>query len=95
MSIAEYFDYLGSVVDQQEVLAAHLLEWNVEDDDGRPVPATLDGVRSREPDEVMAIKQAWTDAMTTIPENDPLALSSTGGLQAMLDLPAAELPAST
>lgn len=97
MSFGDFYAYTGLERDQQEMLAEHLVSWNVEDEDGTPVPATLEGIRSREVDEIKAIKRAWTDAMTEVPEGDPLALSSTSGLpEGLLDLAdRVELPAST
>lgn len=104
LTIGEYNAWLAlawddSPIDSQErVLAERLVGWNVETDGGEPVPATFDGLMSREPDEIRAIKKAWMQAMTSIPDGDPLALSSTSGLEAVLALPTeapAELPAST
>jgi hypothetical protein len=37
--------------------------WNVEDDDGHPVPADLDGFLSQDPRFVMAVVKTWTEAM--------------------------------
>jgi hypothetical protein len=36
--------------------------WNVEDDDGNPVPADLDGLMSQDPRFVMAVIKTWTEA---------------------------------
>lgn len=110
LSIGEFHAFLelaeptstAPLGEQERVMAERLVAWNVEqpDDAGgwRPVPATLDGLLTRDPDEVRAIKRAWIDAMTTIPDGDPLALSSTSGLEQVLDLPAIPLgehPVST
>ncbi len=48
-------------------LAYALESWNVEDDDGHPVPADLDGLMSQDPRFVTAVIRAWTDAMYGIP----------------------------
>jgi hypothetical protein len=43
---------------------AYALEsWNVEDDDGQPVPADLDGLLSQDPQFVFAVIAAWMAAM--------------------------------
>ena len=43
---------------------AYALEsWNVEDDDGTPVPADLDGLMSQDGRFVAAVIQAWAAAM--------------------------------
>lgn len=42
---------------------AYALEsWNVEDDDGNPVPADLDGLMSQDPRFVSAVFKAWMEA---------------------------------
>jgi hypothetical protein len=43
---------------------AYALEsWNVEDDDGHPVPADMDGLMSQDPRFVTAVITAWTEAI--------------------------------
>jgi hypothetical protein len=43
---------------------AYALEsWNLEGDDGAPVPAGLDGLMSQDPQFVGAVIQAWVTAM--------------------------------
>lgn len=43
---------------------AYALEsWNVEDDDGNPAPADMDGLMSQDPRFVTAVITAWTEAM--------------------------------
>lgn len=66
--------------------ARALLSWNVEDDEGRPVPATLDGLKSLDFDFVLDIMLAWMDAVVAVPA--PLAQpSSSGGTSLELSLP--------
>jgi hypothetical protein len=50
-----------------EMLADHLVSWNLEED-GVPVPCNLDGVRANELPMNMAIVRAWTEAMSGVPE---------------------------
>jgi len=69
-----------------ESFADVLQEWNVEDEDGRPVPATLEGVRSQDGDFVMAIMRVWFQAVTQPPAPLP-ATSSAGGPSAVPPLP--------
>jgi len=59
-------------------LASLLHSWNVEDGQGRPVPATIDGIRSIEISFAYKIMRAWTDALTGVP--GPLDRPSTDGL---------------
>lgn len=43
---------------------AYALEsWNVEDDDGHPVAADMDGLMSQDPRFVTAVIRSWTEAM--------------------------------
>lgn len=63
-----------------------LISWNVEDEDGKPVPADLDGVRSLEFGLAIQIIRAWLDAMGGI--SAPLEPSSTSGASS----PVASLP---
>jgi hypothetical protein len=60
-----------------ELLAAQLIDWNVEDDDGQPVPANLDGIRAQEIALNLAIINAWQTAMAGVPA--PLESGSTSG----------------
>ena len=69
-----------------ESFADVLQEWNVEDEDGRPVPATLEGVRSQDGDFVMDIMRVWFQAVTQPPAPLP-ATSSAGGPSAAPPLP--------
>jgi hypothetical protein len=62
----------------------HLVSWNVEDEfadaDGvglRPVPPTMEGVRSCDMDFIMAIVKRWMEAIAAVP--DPLPEPSSGG----------------
>lgn len=79
-----------------EGLAAVLLEWNVEEDDGTPVPVTVDGIRTVDWDIVMAIFEAWSTAVMGV--GRPLPPSSTGGgtsdEQALSTLPVESLSPS-
>lgn len=40
--------------------------WNVEDDEGQPVPADLGGVRSQDVDFIMAVFEAWFEAVMDV-----------------------------
>ncbi len=54
-----------------------LVEWNVEDDAGAPVPATGDGFLSRSAEFAMAIMQGWAKAAAGV--SAPLAGGSPSG----------------
>jgi hypothetical protein len=47
--------------------AGYLTEWNREDEDGNPVPATYEGLASEEQSFVMKVIKAYTDAVSVAP----------------------------
>lgn len=51
------------IAEQFEVLAEHLVSWNVQDDDGNPVSADLDGLKAQEIPFVGRLFTAWQQAM--------------------------------
>lgn len=57
-----------------------LISWNLEED-GVPVPATVEGLRTQEPDFVLEVVDAWMDAVNGTSANDPLAQPSDAGGQ--------------
>lgn len=61
-----------------ERFSTHLVSWNLEEDDGTPVPATLEGLRSQEFDHVISIIMQWMDAVAGV--SAPLAQPSPGGV---------------
>jgi len=69
-----------------DALAEVLVEWNVEDDVGQPVPATLDGIKHQDIDFVMDILMVWFQALVQAPAPLP-ATSSAGGPSAVPPLP--------
>lgn len=61
-----------------DVFAGAMLSWNLEDDFDQPVPVTVDGILTQDPDFIMAIITAWTKAISGV--SAPLdAGSSSGG----------------
>lgn len=71
------------------LLAEQLVSWNVETEDGAPVPATIDGVRAQEPAFNNAIINAWQEAMAGVPT--PLPHGSPSGEPALV----ASIPTET
>ena len=59
------------------MLAEKLVDWNVEDEDGTPVPATLEGVRSMDLEFNNKVIDVWTDAVFGI--RRPLSKPSADG----------------
>jgi len=60
-----------------ETLVARLVSWNVEDDQGQPVPATHEGVRSQDSVMIGAIISALREATSGVPA--PLPETSPSG----------------
>jgi hypothetical protein len=60
-----------------EFLASLLVDWNIEDDNEQPVPATLDGVRAQDFGFTVAIMNALQTAVTGV--SAPLEPSSADG----------------
>lgn len=67
----------GSARRMFEVMTGLLVEWNVEDEHGRPVPATFDGVCTQDSDMISAILDALRQASSGVP--DPLPQASPSG----------------
>ncbi len=56
--------------------AAVLVSWNLEDDDGRPIPATTEGLRTLDPGELMTIIRTWQRVVADAPAPLPGPSSS-------------------
>lgn len=59
------------------IFAEALVSWNLEDEDGEKVPATLEGVRAQDLDFMLPIIVAWQEAIAAVAP--PLPSSSNGG----------------
>lgn len=70
-------DDVSSVGDLLTGFAGVLKSWNLEDDDGVAIPATLDGLRALEFPFVFQIIRAWIQATAGVAA--PLAPTSNGG----------------
>lgn len=74
-------DFSGSVTSVEpliEAFAEKLSEWNLEDEDGNPVPATLEGVRQQDLGLVIPVIMRWMSAVADIPAPLP-GTSNSGG----------------
>ena len=65
-----------------------LVSWNIEDDDGTAVPATLEGLLGQDFQMVMTIVMTWLDVIGGIAA--PLDHLSTGGRPSPVELPPME-----
>lgn len=59
-----------------EILASRIIEWNLEDD-GEPIPPTIENLRNEDFGMVMDIITSWTKAVTHVPA--PLLGDSNSG----------------
>jgi hypothetical protein len=72
-------------------LADHLIGWNIDDEDGNPVPATYEGILSLAPAELGKIGHVWMKSLAgAVPVDSPLDDSSPSGVPSAGEEP--ELP---
>lgn len=60
-------------------LAKHLISWNLEDDEGVPVPSDFEGIKTNDLAFNLKIIDAWTGAVGDVPA--PLPQTSPSGVQ--------------
>jgi hypothetical protein len=60
-----------------ELFMDRLVAWNLEDEQGLPVPVTREAVEAEDDDMVQAVIKRWTDAVLGVPA--PLESGSTSG----------------
>lgn len=60
-----------------ELLAERIVGWNLEDEDGTPVPPTLEAIKAEDHDLIEAIIEQWTTVVAGV--KDPLPESSPSG----------------
>lgn len=78
LTTGEYLDFVSLTATAEEdenqtggmieMLAEHLVSWNLEEND-EPVPCDFEGMKSNELPMNMAIVRAWTEAMSQVPED--------------------------
>jgi hypothetical protein len=52
-------------------LSEVLVSWNLEDDEGKPVPCEFSGVATLDLPFVLAIMSAWMEAVASVPNRSP------------------------
>jgi hypothetical protein len=73
-----------------EIVVKYLVEWNLLDDDDVPVPITLEGILSTDPELMAEVVHQWIRAIGGV--NEDLGKDSTSGERAMeASLPMDEL----
>lgn len=74
--------------------AERLVAWNLEDDDGTPVPATLEGVKDQDMDFMTSLIMTWMDAVASV--DNPLPQTSPPGATTATEPPGvASVPMET
>lgn len=75
------------------MVAGRIVSWNREDEDGVPVPPTLDSLRDEEPDLILAIVGKWTGAIVGVPA--PLDEGSNSGEESAVESILTEIPSQS
>lgn len=75
------------------LFAERLVSWNLEDEEGAPVPATLDGIQEQDDDLILAVIGQWQKAMYGVPA--PLESGSGSGGTSQAELALAEIPSES
>lgn len=74
-----------------QMLIDHVVEWNLEDRDGQPVPVTVEGLfKACEPEQAGGILGAWTSGRQSVPA--PLEPESPGS--SLSEIPMTVLPST-
>lgn len=78
---------VGGVKEVCELLADHLIGWNFEDENGDPLPPTLEGIMTLEEVIIGRIGREWYRAATgvTAPLDAPNSMESTLQMEALDD----------
>ena len=84
----------SGMTDMFRVLAGSLISWNLEDEDGKPVPASYEGIVGQDFDFVMKIVTAWMEAMSAVAPPLPNGSSNGTGSGLELSMPMAPLSPS-
>ncbi|MET9012335.1 hypothetical protein ABZX74_15655 [Streptomyces olivaceoviridis] len=87
MSLGEYLEATGQDGGDGDTGASaaitrfleHLVSWNLETEDGQPIPTTKESVDLVDHDLVLALNNAWIDQLLGVHKADPLPESSPSG----------------
>jgi hypothetical protein len=83
----------GTSVKTFELFMDRLVGWNLETEDGQPVPATREAVEGEDDDMVNAIVKKWTDAVLGVPA--PLGADSSSGVTSAVESVLTEIPSQS
>lgn len=68
----------GGIEGLLKTFAGKIVSWNLEDDDGKPVPASLAGVKTQDMDFIMPVITAWMDAIAGVDPTSRPGANGTG-----------------
>lgn len=83
--LAELKGLIGAIDEVKEMFADALISWDMQEEDGSPTPATLEGVQSLTDDEFFGIVNEWLVAIGGVDDETGKA-SAPGGVPALSDL---------
>lgn len=86
-------DGAARMLEEISAIADHLVSWNIDGKDGRPLPADLEGLKTLETPFVTRIARAWQAAMTDVAPPLPDG-SGTGASADLTGIPMTTVPAS-
>jgi hypothetical protein len=78
-------EVVGEMID---IVAENLVSWNLEDEEGTPIPADAAGIDDLELPMLLAIVTEWLDQMTGV--SDDLGKGSGSGVTSPVELPTME-----
>lgn len=81
LDLGAAMEAMGDIEELFSMFADALVEWNVEDEDGNPVPATLAGLRIQDVGFCLEILRAWMEAIGGV--SAPLVPPSAVGGQSL------------
>lgn len=73
------------------MFAEHLISWNLEDEEGNPVPATFEGLKANDFTMNSVMLNAWTEAIANVPMSTEKK-SPTGDVTLLESIPTETLP---
>lgn len=76
-----------------DLFADRLVAWNLEAEDGTPVPATREAVEAEDDDMILAVINRWQEAMAGVPA--PLDSGSPSGPPSAVESMLTEIPSES
>lgn len=83
----------GSALATYEMFVDRLVSWNLEDENGTPVPTTREAIEAEDDDLITTITKKWTQAVMGVPA--PLVDSSSSGGTSPAESVLTEIPSES